>query len=162
MALARAAFVFDQTGTAGFITADRYPAIEASGFTPRPGPPLTVDTLVAELRSYERDLGQLGRELVGRHHAARAHAAQLVDVYRSVITAPTVPTVAPDPLAELAELEQKVFDLEQRARDAQWLRARAERRTVRLQIELDRIWHSISWRITRPLRALHRRPDDHQ
>jgi hypothetical protein len=162
MALARAAFVFDQTGTAGFITADRYPAIEASGFTPAPGPPLTVDTLVAELRSYERDLGQLGRELVGRHHAARAHAAQLVDVYRSVITAPTVPTVAADPLVELAELEQKVFDLEQRTRDAQWLRARAERRTVRLQIELDRIWHSISWRITRPLRALHRRPDDHQ
>jgi len=162
MALARAAFIFDQTGSAGFVTADRYPALEACGFTPRPAPPLTVDTIVAELRRYERDLGQLGRELVGRHHAARAHAAQLVDVYRSVITAPAIPATDAGPVAELGRLEQKVFELEQVARDAQWLRARAERRALRLQIELDRIWRSRSWRMTRPLRGLRRRPDDEQ
>ncbi len=162
MALARAAFIFDQTGTAGFVTADRYPTLEASGFTPAAGTPLTVDTIVSELRGYERDLGQLGRELVGRHHAARAHAAQLVDVYRSVITAPAIPTADVDPVAELGRLEQRYFELEQRARDAQWLRARAERRAVRLQIELDRIWRSRSWRITGPLRRLRRRPDDQQ
>jgi len=160
MALARAAFVFDQTGAAGFVTADRYPAFEACGFTPVPGAPLTIKSLVAELERYEPGLGQLGRELVGRHHAAPTHAAQLVEVYRSVMTAPAVPAHAPDALTELAVLEQRCFDLEHRARRAEWERARAERRSVELQGELDRIWHSASWRITRPLRVRRRPPDD--
>lgn len=153
MALSRAAFIFDQSGTAGFVTADSYGALEAAGFIPAPGPPLTLATLVEELRRYEPRLGQLGRELIGRHHAARAHAAQLVEIYRSVLESGWAPAGVPDVIDELAVLEQRSFDLERRWRDAVWKRARAERRVIELQDELDRIWNSMSWRITKPLRS---------
>jgi hypothetical protein len=156
MAQARAAFVYDQTGSGGFVTADSYEALESSGFTPIPGEALTVDSLAKELRRYDPAFGQLGRELVGRYHAARVHAAELVELYRSVVSAAPVVAGPHDAIAELALLERRFFDFEVRLRDAQWARAFAERRTKFLQRELDRIWRSASWRITRPLRWFRR------
>jgi hypothetical protein len=149
MALARATFVFDESGGAGFVTAARYPEFEACGFTPAAGTSTTLDDLVSELSRYDRALGQLGRELVGRHHSARVHATELVALYRSVIGERPLVAVEPDPLRVLSTLEQRNFELEQRVRAAEWERARVQR-------ELYKIWASASWKLTRPLRAFRR------
>lgn len=149
MALARATFVLDESGGAGFVTAERYPELEACGFTPAAGAATTLESVVEELSRYDRTLGQLGRELVGRHHAARAHATQLVALYRSVLGQRPLMTLEPDVARTLAALEQRNFELEQRGRQAEWERARVQR-------ELFKIWASASWKLTRPLRALRR------
>jgi hypothetical protein len=164
MALARAAFIFDEAGSVGFITADRYADLESSGFDVSLGTPPSVEALVAELGRYEPGLGVLGRELVLRHHAAPAHATQLVGIYHSVLDAPPPAPAPRDAVADLAVANQHVFFLEQRVRQLEWLRADASReageRQRVLQREIDRIRSSTSWRITRPLRAFRRRSDD--
>jgi hypothetical protein len=172
MALARAAFVFDEAGSVGFVTADRYSDLESSGFDVAIGTPPSVEALVAELRGYDPELGVLGRELVLRHHTAPAHAAQLVAIYHSALAAPPTAEVPRDAIADLAVMTQRVFFLEQRVRQLEWLHAdvsryasdvslRASERARELDRELDRFRSSTSWRVTRPLRALRRRTDDH-
>lgn len=161
MALGRATFVFDYIGGVGFVTAETYPAIEASGFDVSTGRPMTVDALVAELGRYDPELGILGRELAARHHAAQTHATELVEIYRSVLGAPAGPRQDPDALFELAVMTQRVFQLEQRLRQTQWDHAELSRNVTDVQRELDRLRASTSWKITRPLRLVRRRPDDH-
>ncbi len=158
MVLARAAFVFGESGSAGFINAERYPELESIGFTPAASPPMSVEGIIEELRRYDRSLGALGRELTGRHHIARAHAAELVAIYTSVLDAPVPVRADRDAVAELAALTQRNFVTEQQARAAEWDRARARQREVRLQIEIDKIRSSMSWRVTRPLRSFRRVP----
>jgi hypothetical protein len=161
MALARAAFVLDEVGCVGFITADRYAALESSGFDVALGAPTTVESLVAALHEYDRELGILGRELAVRHHSSQDHAAQLVAIYRSVLTDPPRSAGTREAIAELGAMEQRVFQLEQRLRQLEWSRATIVRNAIDLVRELERLHSSTSWRITRPLRALRRRPDDH-
>src|SRR6202035_291564 len=133
----------DEAGSVGFITADRYADLESSGFDVAFGTPPSVDALVAELRGYDPELGVLGRELVLRHHAAPVHAAELVAVYHSVIDAPPPPPAPRDAVADLAVSTQRVFFLEQRIRQLEWLGAdtsrRASERQRVLQREIDRI-----------------------
>jgi hypothetical protein len=171
MALARAAFVFDEAGSVGFITPDRYTNLESSGFDVALGTPPSIEALVAELGTYDPELGVLGRELILRHHAAQVHAAQLVTIYHSVLDTPPVFPAPRDGVADLAASTQRVFLLEQRVRQLEWLHADASRHAIDISLraierqrvldrELDRVRSSTSWRITRPLRALRRRPHD--
>jgi len=161
LALGRAAFVYDETGCAGYVTADSYPALEGCGFTPEVGSP-AMD-LAAVLRTYEPALGTVGRELVVRHHAVSRHAAALVEIYRSA-GAPGPSPGSPDALRRLALVTQEAFEAEGRARSAEWDRARLERRLWEVeerlgvvQAELDAVWASQSWRVTAPLRRLRAR-----
>lgn len=165
LALGRAAFVYDETGCAGFVTADSYPRLEACGFTPDAGAP--VEDLVAMLRQYDPALGTVGREFVVRHHAVSRHAVALVEIYRSA-GAPAPGADPPAALRRLAIITQEAFEAEGRARSAEWDRARLERRLWEVedrlgvvQAELDAVWQSQSWRLTAPLRRFRPRPDQH-
>ncbi len=162
LALGRAAFVYDEGGCAGFVTAESYPRLESCGFTPDAGEP--VENLAAMLRGYDRTLGTVGRELVVRHHAAARHAAALVEIYRSA-TGPALGSDPPDVLRRLSVVTQQAFEAELRARAAEWEWARLDRelrdfddRLGVVQAELDAVWRSTSWRITAPLRGLRARP----
>jgi len=147
MALGRAAFIFAESGSAGFVTADTYPTLEAHGFTPSAADPATVESVVAELGCYEPGIGAMGRELVGRHHMARTHVIELIDIYRSVMQQGPPSPVDSDAAAELATALQRNFELGLRTRHAEW-------QLVRLEQEIHKIWESWSWRLTRPLRAV--------
>lgn len=162
MALGRATFIFDEIGMSGFVTDETYPALEGAGFAPVGSMAVTAEVLDAELATYDAMLGPGARELAARNHFARAHAMELVELYRSLMEAPVAPHPDPASLDELARLTQQVFELELRARSAEWARAALERAMYDLQEELDRLHASRSWRVTKPLRALHRRTDDHR
>ncbi len=161
LAVGRAAFVYDETGCAGYVTPDSYPSLEACGFTPDAGEP--VMDLAAQLRRYDQSLGTVGRELAVRHHAVAHHAAALVEIYRST-PEPDRPPAPPEVLRRLAVLAQRAFDAENRARSTMWQMARAEQELQDLedrldvvQTELHRVWATASWRATAPLRWLSRR-----
>ncbi len=155
MALARAACVFDERGGAAWVTNETYPTLEAVGFTTDVGDSADVD-LSALLAGYDRSFGVAGRDLAVRHHAAPQHAAALVALYREA--APRWDPAPPDELRRLAELTQTVFDLEHSLGIERWERVRGEQRLRVLQDELDAVWGSASWRLTRPLRSLRRSP----
>ena len=79
MACARAAYVFEHVGSAGWVTADTYAAMEADGFAGvGVRGPADVVQLRGDLKSYSPELGWQGRDLVRQHHDAREHAAELV------------------------------------------------------------------------------------
>jgi hypothetical protein len=158
MALARAACVFDERGGAAWVTDATYPALEAVGFTARLGSGDDVD-LPALLADYQRSYGVTARDLAVRNHAAPQHAAALVALYRDA--APRWSPAPPASLDRLAELTQEVFDLQHSLGIDRWERVRTEHRLRVLQDELDAIWNSASWRLTRPLRSLRRPPAVH-
>ncbi len=162
LALGRAAFVYDEVGYAGFVTAESYPSLESFGFTSAGDEP--AEDLGVLLARYDRTLGTVGRELVVRHHSAARHAVTLVEIYRSV-AAPRGPAAPPDALRRLSVLTQQLFEAEQRARAMEWDRVRLERQVEELdarlgvlQAELDAVWRSRSWRVTAPLRRVRGRP----
>jgi hypothetical protein len=159
-ALGKAAFVYDESGTAGFLTEENYVELESRGFAPE-GAPAQRD-LAAMIGQYDASLGPLGRELVVRHHSATRHAVALVGIYRTA-AGPTDPTES-DVLRRMATLTQQLFEVEAAARTAAWEAAGAARavhdlraRLAVVQAELDAVRHTRSWRLTAPLRRLPRR-----
>lgn len=160
MALARAVFAYEESGTGGWIDAASYPALEPTGFMA--DGELDVADLVAALRAYTPELGSTARELVIRNHDANLHAAQLVGIYAD-ITADAATRTDPVDLAHRSALNQRVFDLEQRARAAEWRTVELQREVDRLgadlagtQQELEATRETLSWRLTAPLRRLRR------
>ncbi|MBL0747064.1 glycosyltransferase [Nocardioides baculatus] len=81
MSCGRAAYVFDSFGGDGWITPESYAAVEADGITGQLGDQgLDTSRLESDLADYSPELGRLGRELVLRHHDARRHAHDVLDV----------------------------------------------------------------------------------
>lgn len=81
MSCGRPAYLFDSFGGDGWITPDSYPAFEADGFTGQKGARgLDADRLAADIGAYDPEWGRLGRELVLRHHDARKHTHDVLDV----------------------------------------------------------------------------------
>lgn len=79
MACGRAALVFDRFGSDGWVTADTYAALEATGFNgaaglDRPG----RDTWDDVLDAYDPAYGAVGHDLAFRHHDARSHTASVL------------------------------------------------------------------------------------
>ena len=126
MSCGRAAYVFDDFGGDGWVTAGTYSAIEAdnlAGFATTV--PRTPADLVADLAAYDPDMGWINRELIKAHHAARRHAQALVGVLRGPAAERRPPAAILDELARLSRLR---WDAEQRAMhlqgEAVWMRAR--------------------------------------
>jgi hypothetical protein len=135
LALGRAAFVYDETGCAGFVTEASYPRLEACGFTPEAG---TGEELSTALRSYDPLLGTVGRELVVRHHAAQRHAVALLDIYGAAASPPDAPA-PPDVLSRLGTVTQQLFRAQLDASSATWEAAGARRYVQDLE---DRLHHA--------------------
>jgi hypothetical protein len=142
MSCGKAVFVYDHFGGDGWVTAERYPAMEADNFAGQSrGPISTAARLDEELDLYAPELGTVNRELATTHHGARRHAAELCGLLADV-DAPQGLDGAP--LRELARLvrlqwqtELRALSLEYRSRQAsdEAERARAELHEARAEIE---------------------------
>ena len=85
MACGRPAYLYDDFGTDGWVTADAHPAMEADGFAGQAQPRMADRELLRrDLDAYDPAMGVVNRELVLHHHKARNHAHDLVRVFRSL------------------------------------------------------------------------------
>ena len=102
MACGRAAYVFDHNGSDGWVTAENAARLAADNFGGQDEfRPLDAASIAAELARYDPLMGTNNRDFIVANHAASAHAAELVDVLRSV--APRTQTIDA-PLNELARM----------------------------------------------------------
>jgi len=113
MACGRAAYVLDVAGGDGWVTEERYPAMEADNFAGQATDwSLDRQRLVADLADYRPEMGQANRDLVLAHHDARSHAYALVELFRRLSPRPEP---AAGPLRELARLVRLQWATEQDA-----------------------------------------------
>ena len=102
MARGRAAYVLNQGGADGWVTADSYAALEANAFAGMATDTRSSEAAIqAELGRYSPDMGIVNRDLTLAHHDAKRHVQQLLEVI------PTLRPPAPAdgaPLAEMARL----------------------------------------------------------
>lgn len=122
MALGRAVLVLDESVVGGWITPESYERLEADGFTGLAGGLLTGD-VGALLDGYSSDWGTTARRLAVHRHAAQLHAAELVEIYRSVAAAPVGTTST----SGVAHLAAERSHWEARAISAEWEVARLRR-----------------------------------
>lgn len=166
MACGRAAYVYDWKGGDGWVTAESYPAIEADGFAGFSERMLDGESLAQDLRRYSASMGPVNHDLVYAHHRANVHAQELVELMRNLGEPSERPRAPLEEMARLVRLEwrargemqamareiahlQGLLDKTQRARAADAESADRALRQVRGEYET-----SLSWRLTRPLRAL--------
>jgi hypothetical protein len=117
MACGRAAYVYDIGGRDGWVTPDRYEAMEADNFAGQATDlPLDPEALAADLAAYDPAMGDANRDLALRHHHAGRHAERLVTLFRELGAAGAA---APDAAGELARLGRRQWVAE---RDAMNLR----------------------------------------
>lgn len=115
MACGRAAYVLDEYGGDGWVTPDRYHALEADGFAASAyETPLDLERLSDDLRGYDRTMGLDNRELVRRNHNALEHAADLVALIKRHL--PRRATPASD-LTEVARLTRSQWEADSRVAD---------------------------------------------
>jgi hypothetical protein len=142
MACGKPVLVYDQFGGDGWVTAERYDAMEADNFAGLSAPVvLTGERLDEELAAYHPDMGTVNRELTTMHHGARAHVAQLCELLERAD-----PPVATDgaPLRELARLVRLQWRGEMRALSFQEAsrRAQAEAEHARAELATERAAHA--------------------
>ncbi|MEX2024205.1 MAG: glycosyltransferase [Thermoleophilaceae bacterium] len=95
MACGRAAYVMDVFGTDGWVTPDRYDALEADNFGGRVDcTAATPQRLAADLAAYAPEMGPANRDLAIAGHSAGRHAEALVSEWRRVGARPDASTSA--------------------------------------------------------------------
>lgn len=119
MACGRAAYVYDYAGRDGWVTPERYPAMEADNFAGM-ATDLGLDpaALTAELSGYDSRMGDVNRDLALRHHHAARHAEALVALFERV--ASPVPAANAPVLDELARLGRRQWAAERTAMQLRW------------------------------------------
>jgi hypothetical protein len=130
MACGRAAYVYDFLGTDGWVTPERYPALESDAFAGQADADAlaTPEQVRRELGGYRADMGVANRDLITAHHDARDHAVALVALLKR-LAAP--PPHEDRPLREMARLVRNNWMLDSYAPSARM-------RTEELDTELDR------------------------
>ena len=168
LAVGRAGFVLDDRGSGGFVDDTTYPAIEAGAFARFDPAPVTVDSLRAQLAMYRPELGRIGLELIRRHHSARIHARDLVEVYEKARSVEQLPgtdfehilRAFGDALEEQFRLTfshravaWQAAALERELADAHRTLAAAESKLAATSTELARVEHELAaLRATRVMR----------
>lgn len=130
MACGRAAYVYDHHGGDGWVTPERYPALEADNFDGQSDPrPADAARLHDDLLAYRAEMGAVNRELAVTHHSSRSHCEDLVELFRRL--APR-DEPAGAPLDELGRLTRMQWRADARAagfeHEAQLLRAELSQR----------------------------------
>jgi hypothetical protein len=107
MAAGRAAFVYGVVGGDGWVTPERYAAMEADGFAGTASRERVLDAraIAGELRRWDPAMGEVNRDLASAHHSAREHAAALVDLARELRPAPQAAPSVDEELAHLIRLQ---------------------------------------------------------
>jgi hypothetical protein len=104
MACGRAAYVMDAFGTDGWVTPDRYAALEADNFAGRTErTALTAERLRDDLLAYRPAMGVANRDLAIAGHSAGRHAEALVAEWRR---AGARPAASPSELERVGQLER--------------------------------------------------------
>jgi hypothetical protein len=137
MACGRAVYVYDFAGVDGWVTPERYQALEGDNFAGRAGDDaVDPDRLRADLAAYSPAMGVANRDLAIANHGARRHAEELTGLFSELGSADAPPAGAYDELARLSriqwQLESRVLGL---TREAQLQQERA----LELERELTRI-----------------------
>jgi hypothetical protein len=127
MSSGRPAYVYDHSGADGWVTPERYAAMEADGFAGQrdDGGPVDAERLCRDLQAYRPEMGRRNRDLVQRFHRAGAHAQELVALFGRL----PARTPASGPLDEMARLAAAEWRALSRAE-----RLRSENRTLRTQL----------------------------
>jgi hypothetical protein len=114
MACGRPTYIYDIAGCDGWVSAERYPLLEADGFAGR-AEPITCDALriQRDLAAYRPEMGQASRDLVMANHLASRHAQELVGLFRSRSSMRPRPR---DPLREIERLARVQARAELQAR----------------------------------------------
>jgi hypothetical protein len=167
MACGRAAYVYDWKGGDGWITPQSYPAIEADGFGGRSAQELIdADRLAADLREYSAAMGPVNHDLVMANHRANVHTQELVQIFQGLTGPEERPRAPLDEMARLVRLEWRArAEVHALGREIAQLRDFVEevREDANQRIEehgeavargvRETFESSLSWRLTRPLRA---------
>lgn len=111
MAAGRAVYVYGAVGGDGWVTPDRYPAMEADGFAGLSDRGMTIDVarLTADLAEWKQMMGEVNRDLVLSNHEAREHAIELVSLARTVEAREHFPGTAANELAYLVRRERQAY-----------------------------------------------------
>lgn len=113
MACGRAAYVYDWNGADGWVTPERYPALEADNFGGRLGSARADPARLREdLAAYRPEMGMANRDLVVAHHDAREHARKVVELVARLAPRASSPE---GPLREMARLVDLHWRAELRA-----------------------------------------------
>jgi hypothetical protein len=162
MAMGCAGYVWDYAGGDGWVTPENYPALEADGFAGAATETvIDADRLRADLAEYRPELGTLGCDLVRINHSATRHSDQLVGLLSEAD--PPAGEETSEALARLVRLEARAaIRLDSMETENQLMRedlanVAGERDGLRLErdglrAQLDSVTHSLSWRLTTPLR----------
>jgi hypothetical protein len=130
MACARAAYLLDFAGTDGWVTPQRYPAMEADAFGGVSREEVTDGKRIAsELAAYDADMGIANRDLVVRHHRVLDHAYALVELFEGLEPAAGRPA---EGLGELSRLSRQSWLAESAAHELR-------RRNDELRAEIDEL-----------------------
>ena len=144
MACGRAAYVYDVTGSDGWVTPESYPRLAADNFSGQTGTPaVDLDRFRSDLSLYRPDMGVANRELAIVNHSANRHAVELVELFQSLAPART-PVGAP--LREMGRLvrlqwqtEERAFGLAGEARVVREELQRVQQRAAELEQEAARV-----------------------
>jgi hypothetical protein len=144
MACGRPVLVFDQFGGDGWVTADRYPVMEADNFAGLSGPPVaSPERLIDELSHYDPRMGLLNRELVVANHGARAHTQRLCELLERVDPPARLDGAPLRELSRLVDLqwraEARAAGFEDASRGAHAHAARVSEHAARVAGELEAV-----------------------
>jgi hypothetical protein len=135
MASGKAAYVYDYSGADGWVTPERYPAMESDGFDGRAFPDVPeADRVRRDLGEYRPGMGQANRDLAAMHHDARHHAQALSRIFAEL--APRAGRDG-DQLREMSRLVRSQWQTEGRAMNLARENATLRTERDRLQAERD-------------------------
>jgi hypothetical protein len=132
MSCARAVYVFDEFGGDGWVTPDNYARLEADNFAGQVSP-IPCDP-ERDLGGYRPDMGWTNRDLIRRHHTARRHVTELLEVLRGPGPQRDEPVGA---VAEVARLARASWDAERRALTLEAEAVRLRERTIAAEWEAE-------------------------
>jgi hypothetical protein len=134
MACGRAVYVLDVFGGDGWVTPERYPALEADHFAGQATERvLDAASLAADLAGYSPEMGPVNRDLVLQHHDPRDHVLALLEALGE-----QRPRERPRaPLRELARLTALQWSWEETAREFRGMYWPMRAHVVRVEHERD-------------------------
>ncbi len=109
MAAGRAVYVYGVIGGDGWVTPERYAAMEADGFAGTSAADVVIDRarLADDLESWNETMGELNRDLAAAHHSAREHAVELVNLTRRLEASPRVEPSFGDEFSHLIRCQRQ-------------------------------------------------------
>lgn len=132
MACGRGVYVLDEVSADGWVTPDRYDALERNGFAGTAFPvSFSPASLTADLGGYAAEMGEANRDLILRHHGAHGHASSVAQLCAEV--GEHAPHYRRDPPPEAARLARLTWNAEWRLHQRAAQLAAADERATELE-----------------------------